>query len=83
MIPADAAVSATNTLGAHLSARRRVLSFPLTRDVTWIAVDTTRPSYLDNAVAPATFAAALKAMEKRGTFRLVRADDGVRVYRLR
>ena len=69
--------------GAHLSARRRVLSFPLTRGVTWVAVDTTRPSYLDEAVAPAEFAEALRALEDRGAFRLVRAEDGVRVYRLR
>jgi uncharacterized membrane protein len=83
VIPGGAAVSATNNLGAHLSARRRVLSFPLTRGVTWIAVDTTRPSYLDEADAPAEFAEALATIERRGLFRLVRAEDGVRVYRLR
>jgi len=83
VIPKGEPVSATNALGAHLSARRRILSFPLTRGVTWVAVDTTRPSYLDEAAAPTKFAEALAAIEQRGTFRLVRAEDGVRVYRLR
>lgn len=83
MVPPDAAVSATNTLGAHLSARRRILSFPLTRGVEWIVVDTTRPSYLDDAVAPGEFAAALSSLERSGAFALVRAEDGVRLYRRR
>ena len=43
--PAHAVVSATNSLGAHLSARRRVLSFPYLQDATWIAADETAPGY--------------------------------------
>jgi hypothetical protein len=39
LIPPDAAVSATNKLGSHLSARRHVYSFPLTDRADWIAVD--------------------------------------------
>lgn len=83
VIPASAPVSATNTLGAHLSARRRILSFPLTRDVTWVAVDTQRPSFLDKAVAPREFEAALRTFEQRDDVLLVREEDGVRVYRIR
>ena len=41
LVPDDAAVSATNSLGAHLSARERVFSFPVLREATWVAVDTT------------------------------------------
>lgn len=82
IIPASDAVSATNTLGAHLSARHRVLSFPSTRGVRWVAVDTTRPSYLDAAVAPEKFEAALRAFQRRRDARLVRAVDGVLVYRI-
>ena len=40
-------VSATNSLGAHLSARRRILSFPRLDDATWVAVDESNSSYLD------------------------------------
>src|SRR5206468_1394776 len=46
-IPPDAVVSASNSLGAHLSARRRILSFPKLSDATWVAVDEAHPSYLD------------------------------------
>jgi len=49
LVPDDAVVSATNTLGAHLSARRRILSFPRLGDATWVAVDATRLSYLDRS----------------------------------
>ena len=48
LIPGDAAVSATNSLGAHLSARRRIFSFPVLEDADWVAVDETRPDYLDS-----------------------------------
>ena len=48
-VPAGVAVSATNTLGAHLSERRRIFSFPVLREARWVAVDLTRPSYLDDA----------------------------------
>ena len=44
LVPAERAVSTTNSLGAHLSERRRVLSFPSSRDATWVAVDETRPA---------------------------------------
>jgi uncharacterized membrane protein len=81
VIPPDATVSATNTLGAHLSERARITSFPILRHVDWVAVDTTRPSYLDAAVAPDKFRVALATLERSGQFRLIREDDGVRIYR--
>ena len=34
LVPAGAPVSATNTLGAHLSARRRIFSFPVLREAS-------------------------------------------------
>jgi uncharacterized membrane protein len=52
VIPENEPVSATNTLGAHLSERRRVLSFPLVRDALWIAVDQRRPSLGDRLNPP-------------------------------
>lgn len=39
IIPKDAVISVGNGLGAHLSARRRVLTFPVVSDARWIAVD--------------------------------------------
>jgi uncharacterized membrane protein len=80
-IPADAAVSATNTLGAHLSERRRILSFPVLRDAEWIAVDRTRPSHRDQAVAPEAFATALARIEASGRFEPVFDEDGILVLR--
>ena len=59
LIPADAAVSASNTLGAHLSERRRVFSFPVLGEAEWIAVDRFRGSYRDDDIAPQRFARAL------------------------
>jgi uncharacterized membrane protein len=43
LIPADAAVSSTNHLGSHLSARRYVYSFPVLGRATWVAVDRKDP----------------------------------------
>ena len=45
LIPHSAVVSATNTLGGHLSARARVLSFPFLQDATWVAADETQPGF--------------------------------------
>jgi uncharacterized membrane protein len=81
VIPPDAPVSATNTLGAHLSERRRILSFPVLREAEWIAVDRTRPSHRDQAVAPAAFAAALERIEASGRFEPVFDEDGILVLR--
>ncbi len=78
-IPAGVPVSATNTLGAHLSERRRVFSFPVIREARWIALDLTRPSYLDNG--PGTgFPAAYERLQRDGSWRVVRSDDGVVVF---
>jgi uncharacterized membrane protein len=83
LVPAGAAVSATNTLGAHLSERRRVLGFPVVRDATWVVVDTRRPSYRDQAVGGPRFAASLAALRASSRFELVRSDDGILVFRRR
>ena len=81
LVPPGAVVSATNTLGAHLSARRRVLSFPVRRNATWVVVDTRRPSHLDRANAPEPFEQALAALRRDGRYVLVASDDGVLAFR--
>jgi len=79
-VPAGVAVSATNTLGAHLSQRRRIFSFPVLREARWIAVDLTRPSYLDDARGK-RFAAAYATLRQDERWKVVREEDGVVVLR--
>jgi uncharacterized membrane protein len=45
LIPGGAAVSASNRLAGHLSARRRIYVFPVVRDATWVVVDSKDPTY--------------------------------------
>ena len=80
LIPGDAVVSATNTLGAHLSARRRVLSFPYLEDSKWIAADETQPGYADR-YAPIPTATQLAALRRNPEWQLVFEDDGILVFR--
>jgi uncharacterized membrane protein len=80
-IPGDAPVSATNYLGAHLSARERVFSFPERRGATWLAVDTRRPSYLDDVTAPERFRKAWAEVRRDRRWAVVAAEDGVYVLR--
>src|SRR5207237_10273058 len=81
LVPDGAVVSATNTLGAHLSARRRILSFPRLGDATWAAVDATRPSYLDPSSGRRRAAVALARFRRDPRWRLVYARNGVLIYR--
>ena len=80
LIPADAPVSATNTLGAHLSARERIFSFPVLEEAAWVAVDTRRLTYLDS-VRPERARAPLASLARDGRFRLVFEEDGLLVFR--
>jgi uncharacterized membrane protein len=79
LIPDDAVVSTTNSLGAHLSARRRVLSFPYVYDATWIAADETRPGYADR-IAPVPTATQLAWLRRNPAWRLVFEQDGILVF---
>jgi uncharacterized membrane protein len=79
LVPRRAVVSATNTLGAHLSARRRVLSFPLVQDATWIAADETSPGYADR-LAPLPTAVQLSWLRRNPEWRLVFERDGILIF---
>lgn len=81
VIPPGAPVSATNTLGAHLSERRRIFSFPVLGEATWVAVDRQRPSYRDRADAPVPFGRSFNALRASGRFRVVFDEDGIVVLR--
>ncbi len=79
LIPKSAVVSATNTLGAHLSARRRVLSFPIIQDAAWIAADETSPGYADR-LAPLPTAVQLSWLRRNPEWRLVFERDGILIF---
>jgi uncharacterized membrane protein len=79
-IPGDAVVSATNSLGSHLSARRRFLSFPYVQDADWIAADETQPGYADRWDPFAT-ARGLARLRRDAQWRLVFSEDGVLVFK--
>jgi Predicted membrane protein (DUF2079) len=81
LVPGDAVVSASNAPGAHLSERRRILSFPYRHDAEWVVVDETRPSYADRAVAPVEAAAAVAWLRRDGDWQVVFDEDGVVVFR--
>ena len=79
LVPPSAVVSATNSLGAHLSARRRILSFPLLADATWIAVDATRPSYLDSTTKKRQAREAIAKVRRDPRWHAVFDRDGVTI----
>ena len=79
LIPEGAVVSATNSLGAHLSARRRIFSFPLLLDATWIAIDETRASYLDRS-DPERSVRRIAGLRRSSDWRLVFERDGILVF---
>jgi uncharacterized membrane protein len=80
LIPDDAVVTATNSLGAHLSGRRRVLSFPVLGDATWIAADETRPGYRDR-IAPLATSERLRRLRLDPAWRIVFDEDGITLFR--
>ena len=80
LIPPAAVVSATNSLGAHLSARRRVLSFPYLQDARWVAADETAPGYADR-LAPLPTAVQLSWLRGNPEWRLVFERDGILIFR--
>ncbi len=82
VVPDDAPVSATNALGAHLSDRRRIFSFPVLREAEWVVVDSTRLTFLDS-LEPERARPALAALRRDPDWRLVFAEDGILVFRRR
>ncbi|HWH05320.1 MAG TPA: hypothetical protein VNT23_02650, partial [Gaiellaceae bacterium] len=69
-------------LGAHLSDRRRILSFPVLADATWVAVDETRPGYRDR-IAPLPVAVRVRQLRADPRWRVVFDEDGVVLFRRR
>ena len=82
LIPAAAPVTATNALGAHLSARRQIFSFPYLRGADWVIVDEQKPSLGDHNDKRGGLRRIVK-LRQDPRFRLVAANDGVLVFRRR
>ena len=82
LIPKTAAVTATNALGAHLSQRKRIFSFPYLRQASWVIVDEKKPSLGDHNDRRDGLKRILK-LRRDPRFRLVSAADGVLVFRRR
>jgi uncharacterized membrane protein len=80
VIPDDAVVSATNSLGAHLSERRRVLSFPFVQDAEWVAIDRTQPGYADR-IAPFATAVQTAWLRSDTSWTTVFDRDGIVILR--
>jgi hypothetical protein len=82
VVPGGVPVSATNSLGAHLSDRRRIFSFPVLREASWVVVDAQRLTFLDS-LRPGRSRAALAQLRRNPSWRQVFAEDGVLVFRRR
>lgn len=78
-IPPTAVVSAGNRLGARLSARRRILTFPVIEDARYVIVDERRPDVGDELDAVA-HARSLAALRRDPRFTLAYERDGVLIF---
>ncbi len=81
LVPRGVPVSASNTIGAHLSARERVFSFPVLGEARWIVVDRFRMSYRDDNLAHRRGLRALRRVLESGRWRTVYARRGILVLR--
>ena len=82
VIPAGAPVTATNALGAHLSARKGIFSFPHLGGADWVIVDERKPSLGDHNDKRGGLR-RIEQLRHDPRFRLVDANDGVLVFRRR
>lgn len=80
LVPDGARVSAGNLVGAHLSARRRILFFPQIDDAEWIVVDRQRP-FMYGSLAPVAHETRLSVLRADPAWRVVSEEDGVVVLR--
>lgn len=80
LVPEGVPVSAGNTLGAHLSARRRIHTFPTIADARWVVVDRERP-YLGDRRDPVGHRARVRALLDDPTWVLDHDRDGLMVFR--
>jgi hypothetical protein len=82
LVPDGVPVSASNHLGAHLSARRRIHLFPVVADAEWVAIDIGRRP-LGIEVGPFEHGVGVVAFMTRSDFRLVFAQNGAMIFQRR
>ncbi|MDX6646332.1 MAG: hypothetical protein QOK40_2059 [Miltoncostaeaceae bacterium] len=80
LVPAGVPVSAGNHLGSHLSARARILTFPVIAEARYVLVDRRQP---DIGFVPQAqeHERRVRALMARPDFRLIYERDGVLVFR--
>lgn len=83
LVPANAPVTSTNRLGAHLSERRTIYLFPERAEATWAVLDTRDPwlQVGGEQVDEALFNRLLVRFERDPRWRKVFDRADVRVYR--
>jgi hypothetical protein len=79
LIPNDARVSASQTLGGYLSERRFISVFPNVRNTEWVIVGPMAVGYDD----PRQVTSALARLEASPTWRVLYASHGITVLRRR
>jgi uncharacterized membrane protein len=82
MVPEDAVVSAGNYMAARLSARPRILTFPVVADAQYVVIDQARPAVRDT-VNPPLHRALVAALRADPAFELVFDRERVLVFRRR
>jgi uncharacterized membrane protein len=82
LIPPHAAVTATNSLGSHLSQRKWIFSFPYVGRARWAILDEQKPSVGDQNDREKGLV-LIRRFERNPRFRRIFADDGVLVFRRR
>jgi uncharacterized membrane protein len=80
LIPEGVPVTASNHLGARLSARSRFLAFPVLGDAQWAAVDV-HDGFLADKYAPRRFRADIGRLRHDPHWKLVFEREGVLVMR--
>jgi hypothetical protein len=82
LVPDGVAVSAGNTMGAHLSERRRILIFPRIAEADYIVVDRRRP-YVGDTRDPVHHAELVAELQADRAWVPLYDRDGVMVLRQR
>jgi uncharacterized membrane protein len=79
LVPPGVPVSASNQLGANLSARSYSYTFPTTGSATWVVVDRADPTYADAA----GYVRKVREIESNASWKIVYSSEGVAVLRRR
>jgi uncharacterized membrane protein len=86
LVPQRASVSASNDVGAHLSARKAIYTIPVLGEATWVLLDlddpwATRPDSPLLHKRPAQVRLLARRLERDSAWRKVFEEDGVLLFR--